>query len=227
MYPAGAQVHGVPSLVLGGDYDLVVPESVSQLATDVLVDASYVSVTAAGHNPWFWSDCGPELVQRFIVQLAVGDTSCADLPAAGWWVPGSFPTGVADAPLAAQTAGPPAPPSLRRLATVAAWTMMDSVQHNFYVSGDSVALRGGVVDYEFVGDANTWTLEQAHFTEDVALSGTVDQLESVYDGEFTVTGPGHRTTTMRISGEFLRYGADMTITLDVRGQVATFAVPAY
>lgn len=227
MYPAGAQVHGVPTLVLGGDYDLVVPESVSQLVTDVLVDASYVTVTATGHNPWFWSDCGPELVQRFIAQLAVGDTSCADVPAAGWWVPGSFPTGVADAPPAAQTAGPPASLSLRRLATVAAWTMMDSVQHNFYVAGDSVALRGGVVDYEYVGDANTWTLEQAHFTEDVALSGTARQLESGYDGEFTVTGPGHRATTMRINGEFFRYGADMTITVDVGGQAVTFAVPAY
>lgn len=228
MYPAGTRVEGVPSLVLGGEYDLPVPESVAQLATEVLVDSTYVGITAAGHGPEFWSDCGPELVQRFILQLAVGDTSCADEPAGGWWVPGSFPTTVADAPQATQTGGPRATPALRRLVTVAAWTMMDSVQHNFFVPGDSVALRGGAVDYEFVNDTNTWRLVDAHFTEDVAVSGVVvEDARPGMAGEFTVTGPDGHPRAARISGRFLSYGAVMTITLDVRGRPATFTVPAY
>ena len=94
-----------------------------------MVDSDYVGIKAAGHDPQFWSDCGPELVQRFIASRAVGDTSCADRRSGGWWVPGSFPTRVADAPAATQTDGPPAPARLRRLATAAAWTVIDSVTH--------------------------------------------------------------------------------------------------
>lgn len=230
MYPEGARVDGVPTLVLGGEYDLPVPESVARLATDVMVDSIFVSITAAGHDPQFWSDCGPELVQRFILELAAGDTSCADEPAGGWWVPGSFPTTVADAPAAQQTGGRLASTNTRRLATVAAWTVMDSVQHNFYITGDSVALRGGMVDYEPIDNGAQWTLGDAHFTEDVAVSGPITVIEDgsdVFDGEFTVTGPGSRTTTVHLNGRFLIDGADMTITFDVGGRPATFTVPAY
>jgi hypothetical protein len=227
MYPNGATVTGVPTLVLGGEYDLVVPESVSKIATDVMVGATYVGVAAAGHDPEFWSSCGPELVQRFFLEGAVGDTSCAAKPAGGWWIPGSFPTHVADAPAATQTSGPRAPKSVRRLATVAAWTVMDSIEHNFFVPGDSVALRGGTVDFEFVDPVPQWTLGQAHFTKDVTVDGTITFVDGVLDGEFTLTGPGKRTTTAHINGRFLTTGADMTITFDIDGHPATFTVPGY
>lgn len=107
---------------------------------------------------------------------------------------------------------------------------MDSVQHNFYITGDSVALRGGMVDYEPIDNGAQWTLGDAHFTEDVAVSGPITVIEDgsdVFDGEFTVTGPGSRTTTVHLNGRFLIDGADMTITFDVGGRPATFTVPAY
>jgi pimeloyl-ACP methyl ester carboxylesterase len=227
MYPAGTKVRGVPALVLGGEYDLPVPEAVSHQATDVLVGATYVSMTAAGHDPQFWSDCGPELVQRFILDRDVGDTSCADEPAGGWWVPGSFPTRVDQAPPAVQTSGPRATIQLRRLATVAAWTVMDSIQHNFFVPGDSVALRGGTVDFEPIENGAQWTLGRAHFTRDVAVSGVVTGVDPNFDGAITVDGPGPRTTTMNVDGPFRRTGADLTVTFQVDGQPATFTVPSY
>jgi hypothetical protein len=227
MYREGDRVKGVPTLVLGGEYDMPVPESVSKLATKVMVDSRYVGIRAAGHDPQFWSDCGPELVQRFIGTGAVGDTSCADRPAGGWWVPGLFPTSVDDAPAAAQRDGKPATTRERRLATVAAWTVMDSVQHNFFVQGDSAALRGGTVAFEQLADGPRWTLGEARFTKDVAISGATTQLGRDLVGEFSVTGPGARTQTMRIAGSFLTDGADMAITFDVAGEPATFTVPAY
>ena len=82
---------GVPTLVLGGEYDLPVPEAAAKLALRVMRGASYVGIAAAGHDPQFWSDCGPELVQRFYADRAVGDTSCARQRAGGWWVPGVLP----------------------------------------------------------------------------------------------------------------------------------------
>jgi pimeloyl-ACP methyl ester carboxylesterase len=132
-YPSGRQVRGVPALVLAGEYDVGLPASLARLATDVLVDAEYVDMAAAGHVPWWYSDCGPELVQRFIETLTAGDTSCADEPAGGWWMPGSFPTKVQKAPPADQVSGPPASTKIRRFATVVAWTVMDGIQHNYSV----------------------------------------------------------------------------------------------
>ena len=172
MYREGTRVKGVPTLVLGGEYDMPVPESVAKLATRVMSGASYVGFSAAGHDPQFWSDCGPELVQRFYAERAAGDTSCARERAGGWWVPGVFPTSVAGLPAAEQTGGPSAPARLRRLATAAAWTVMDSVQHNFFIPGDGVALRGGTVDFEEIEGGAQWTLGDARFTEDVGVDGT-------------------------------------------------------
>ena len=51
-----------------------------------------------GSRPAVLERLRPELVQRFYRDLDVGDTSCADQPAGGWWVPGSFPTQVRKAP---------------------------------------------------------------------------------------------------------------------------------
>jgi pimeloyl-ACP methyl ester carboxylesterase len=224
MYRDGTRVKGVPTLVLGGEYDMPVPEAVARLATKVMVDSRYVTMRAAGHDPQFWSDCGPELVQRFIRTRAVGDASCAERRAGGWWVPGSFPTRVEDAPPAVQRSGSPATMQQRRLATAAAWTVMDTVQHFFFVPADTgAALRGGTVHFEEIPGGFRRTLDGARFTEDLAVSGPFTQTGPDYDGEFTVTGPGRRTTTMRISGPFLTDGAEMTITFDG----ATFTVPAY
>ena len=52
---------------------------------------------------------------------------------------------------------------------------MDSVQHNFFVPGDGVALRGGVVDFEPIEDGASWALDDAMFTEDVRVDGVVTE----------------------------------------------------
>ena len=221
--PAGITVAGVPALVVAGEYD--VPEF-ARLATSVLVDAEFVTLAAAGHVPWWYSDCGPELLRRFITTGTAGDTACAnDLPT-GWWVPGSFAKTTGQTPAATQTSGPRASPQLRRLVTVAAWTVMDSLQHNFFVPGDSVALRGGTVDFELIDDVAQWTLGAARFTTDVAVTGTVTWTD-VLDGELSIHGPGRRMTTAHITGPFITPGQDVTITLDVAGQPATFTIPGY
>jgi pimeloyl-ACP methyl ester carboxylesterase len=228
LYPAGTRVKGIPTLVLGGEYDLPVPEAAAKLALRVMRGASYVGIAAAGHDPQFWSDCGPELVQRFYADKAVGDTSCASVRAGGWWIPGVFPTTVDGAPAAKQTSGAAASLRQRRLATAAAWTVMDSVQHNFFVPGDSVALRGGTVDFEPLEGGAQWTLGDARFTKDVTVNGTwTDPGTRTFDGDFTVTGPGATTTAMHIGGRFLFEGESITVTFDVGGAPASFTVPAY
>jgi hypothetical protein len=140
-------------------------------------------------------------------------------------VPGSFPTEARHAPAATQTDGPRQPNRTRHLATAAAWTVMDSLQHNFFVPGDSVGLRGGIVDYEPTDDGPQWTLVDARFTEDVTVNGVLRAIGDDFDGAFTMTGPDGTTTTGHFSGAFRVSGADMTITHDTGGATATFTVP--
>jgi hypothetical protein len=222
-YKAGTTVAGIPTLVLAGEYDVVVPESVARLALDVMTDSTFVSMTAAGHDPQFWSDCGPELVQAFFRDRKLADDSCADEPAGGWWVPGSFPRRVEQAPPAEQTAGPPARRPLRRLVTATVWTALDSVQHNFYVPGDSVGLRGGVVDWDPTPTEARWVLERVRFTRDLRVEGVVSaddanrwtaSLRAVRDGA---------ATRVRFAGPFLEDGGEVRVR--VRDRV--FSVPSH
>jgi pimeloyl-ACP methyl ester carboxylesterase len=222
MYPAGTTVDGIPTLVLGGEYDLPVPESVSKLALDVMTDSTYVGMKAAGHDPQFWSDCGPRIVQRFYRTHGVGNAACADRPAGGWWVPGSFPRHVAGAPVARQVDGAPASRALRRLVTATVWTAFDSVFHNFFVPGDSVALRGGVVDFEPTDFGAQWTLRKARFTRDLVIRGVVADGPGKWRAHLRASLDGDRTR-VRFSGHLLESGA--VVTVHARGR--TFTVPAY
>lgn len=235
-YPSGTRVRGVPALVFGGEYDVGLPESLARLATNVLVDGEYITMAAAGHPPWWYSECGPELVQRFIRTLEAGDTSCASVPAGGWWMPGSFPTTVAETPPATQTSGPAAPENMQRLATVIAWTVMDGIQHNFSVpipsasqpsdTITSASLRGGTVISERQPEMVTLRFDDSQFTHDVSLSGTLVWTD-ILDGEFTVEGPGDQTTDVHLNGPFITTGSDVTVTLNMAGEPATFTVPSY
>jgi pimeloyl-ACP methyl ester carboxylesterase len=227
-YRSGTTVTGIPTLVLGGEYDLPVPEAVTRKALEVVPGATYVSMTGAGHDSQFWSDCGPELVQRFYRDLDVGDTSCAGRPAAGAWSPGNFVTKVGQAPPATQAGGPRATSDQRRLVTVAAWTVIDSLRHNFLSPDDSVGLRGGVVDWEVVDDVNEWSLEKVRFSPDVRVDGLIQDLQSdgVFTSEIDVRGPGTRVAAS-LDGAFLTYGEDATLTVDFGKGAATFTIPAY
>ena len=105
MYPAGTRVDGVPTLVLGGEYDVVVPESISQLATDVMVDSTYV--TMRGRRPRsavlvrLWPRTGPTVHRH----LDVGDTSCAGPARRRLVGTGLLPQRAHQAPPADQTSG--------------------------------------------------------------------------------------------------------------------------
>jgi hypothetical protein len=105
---------------------------------------------------------------------------------------------------------------------------MDSLRHNFTVPDDSVALRGGTVDWEPLDDGAEWTLEDARFTKDLSVNGTITATGPVFDGEITLEGPRrHDSTTMNFNGEFFVPGAEITMTTTVRGKTATFTLPAY
>ena len=174
-------------------------------------------MTGAGHDSQFWSpSCGPELVQRFYRDLDVGDTSCANEPALGTWVPGTFATSVGQAPAASQTGGPRANRSGRRLITATAWTVLDALRHNFLTAEHSVGLRSGALEYAYLDGVNTWTYDQVRFTRDVRVSGVVNDPTGTghFVADLVAQRLGSTPVTVRMEGQLFTYREDATLTAD-------------
>ncbi len=77
--PVGAVFPRVPTLILAGDGDTVVPSEVVETLRHELPGATYVTVAGAGHpvaGP-AWGDCGAELVGQMFDSLEITDSSCA------------------------------------------------------------------------------------------------------------------------------------------------------
>ncbi|MEV5962598.1 alpha/beta fold hydrolase [Kribbella sp. NPDC051952] len=226
-YPSGTKVRGIPSLILAGEYDAGVPEELARIAGKVLVGSKYVELAAVGHATWFEGPCGTALLQRFITTLNVGDTSCARVPPAGYWMPGSFPVTAASAPVAKQTSGPAASPDVRRLATVTTWTVLDGLSHIASISGlVAGGLRGGTITY--VPDADVpFVFDDARFTKDVRVSGSTTWTPDGIEGSFTVrtsSGPPIQAT---LTGPFTKLGSDLTLTLRQGPTTQTLTLPGY
>jgi hypothetical protein len=89
------------------------------------------------------------------------------------------------------------------------------------------SLRGGTVTFDREAEFPTLHFDDARFTKDVRIDGTVVWTD-VLEGELTVRGPGrHRMRTVHLNGPFIATGEHVTITFDVNGQPASFAVPGY
>jgi hypothetical protein len=222
-FPVGTRIRGVPALVMAGELDFSLPPVVVRKATETLVGAKYVSIAGAGHLPWLWSDCGADLLQRFILTHSLGDASCADTPVTPVWLPGSYPVTSAAAPPAKQTGGPAASAELRRAATVVGWTVMEGMQNIASIVGlTTPGLRGGLLTYD--GDQDPpFRFDRVRFSRDVAVTGAIAWDGPELDGDFTVKLPDGSTAAAGVQGPFRVYGAGLTVTL--RGR--TFSIPSY
>jgi pimeloyl-ACP methyl ester carboxylesterase len=230
-FAPGTTVSGVPALVIHGEYDTGLPEAYSRFAAEIL-DGEHVTMASAGHAAWWWSPCGPELVDQFIRARRVVDASCAEEPAYSPWIPGGYPLTVTSAPSATQVGGPPANTATSRLATAVAWTAMDGLKHNFIVPGDSAGLRGGVVDWDPIEEPDfflaRWFFEDVRFTADLGVSGEITGLSNTLEGELVAEGPGDRRTRVRFSiPGFESPGAEMTLVFGIGANARTFTVPAH
>jgi pimeloyl-ACP methyl ester carboxylesterase len=77
--PAGAEFPEVPTLILAGDSDTIVPRELVETLHAEFPDAAFVTVAGAGHpvtGP-AWGDCAPGLVAQMFDSLEIADSSCA------------------------------------------------------------------------------------------------------------------------------------------------------
>ena len=237
-FPAGTKVKKVPALLLHGEYDLVVPTEEGVRAAALFENSTSVEIASAGHNPWWWTECGPQLVERFIRTMDVGDTSCAAevLPA---WVPGSFPLTASAAPKANPASADDTTTSLeKRVITAGVWSLFDGARRAVSVASfdsdtltsQSVGLRGGTIHRSFDPDtgSGTYEIDDLRFTNDVGITGDlIWNGDNNMDGDLTITGPGRLTGTLHVEGAFFVVGATtLKVTGTIGGHTVDVTVPA-
>jgi pimeloyl-ACP methyl ester carboxylesterase len=167
----------VPVLVLSGELDNMTGGADGEAAASHYAHAQHVliansfHVTALSHAR---SDCGRELVRRFIVQLSAGDTGCAtQVPA----VPlvARFARKFIELDPARALAGNRAPDAVLRQVTAALETSEDAIVRAAANDGGSlVGLRGGTFHAEARGKGYRLALRAVRWTEDVSVSGHID-----------------------------------------------------
>ncbi len=81
--PPNAEFPDLPTLILAGDSDTIVPPVVVETLHDEFPRAAFITVAGAAHpvtGP-AWGHCAAELVAQLFDTLKVGDASCAKTPA--------------------------------------------------------------------------------------------------------------------------------------------------
>jgi pimeloyl-ACP methyl ester carboxylesterase len=206
----------VPTLVLGGDLDTIVPlEEVRRVAM-LFPGSTYVQVAGAGHVTLFYS-CSASLQVQFFETLRVGDTSCAQTPDIVWPALGRFPVSSADArpaeidPDGTNEIGA----TERKVVTVAVTTALDALKRTSIGDGTGVSLRAGTFDSSFDNNGNQLTtLAECAFAKDVTVNGTVvwgTDLSLIAD--LTVSGDGTEGGVLHVEG-----------TWQAPGPVGTFKI---
>jgi hypothetical protein len=121
-----------------------------------------------------------------------------------------------------------------RLARVGADAAIDAFKRGFMniVSGGdghAPGLRGGTISVD-ADDTWTATLDGIHWTDDVAVSGTLHWsfAGGTLTADLRIDGPGRADGTLRLRGGWLIHGSPRTITLSGRlaGRRVAATMPA-
>jgi len=194
----------VPTLVLVGDLDTIVPlEEVRKVAA-LFPGSTFVPVAGAGHTTLGGGGCAAGLASNFFETLQVQDISCAHTPEMVWPALGRFPL------LAAEARPAEVDPNgnneigdgERKVVTVAVATALDALKRSSIGDGTGVGLRAGTFESSFDDNGNQITmLADSAFAKDVSVNGTVvwgADLSLVAD--LTVSGGGTAGGTLHVEG---------------------------
>jgi pimeloyl-ACP methyl ester carboxylesterase len=167
----------VPVLVMSGDLDNMTPMADAAAAAARFPRAHHVvlvngfHVNALAHSR---SECGAKLVRRFIENLSTGDDSCAaEVPPVR--LVARFARSAAElVPAHADTDNAAGDPALR-VVSAALLTGADVITRAIaHGAGGGVGLRGGTFTASAAADGYHITLDEVRWTDDVAVSGTID-----------------------------------------------------
>jgi pimeloyl-ACP methyl ester carboxylesterase len=230
--PPHALYPNVPTLVMVGDLDTLVPLEEVRKVASFFPGSTLVPVAEAGHVTAAWTQCAGNLQSQFVETLQVGDTSCTRTPETVWPALGRFPLVAADArPAEVDPAGDnQIGIAERKVVTVAVATAIDALKRTTFGNGNGVGLRAGTFQTTVDADGNqTTTLADCTFAKDVIVNGTViwgaDRSLMV---DLTVSGTGTAGGTLHAEGSWQAPGAVGTLVVSgtLAGHQVAVLVPA-
>ncbi len=232
--PPSATVTGVPTLILSGDLDTVVPTENTRALLATFPRALFLDVAGAGHPAAGWSDCARVVARQFVLTPGGVQGTCSEPAYVAPAVP-AFPAAVAKAIPATPLPGDHSLPLDRKVATVATRTVLDAWLRSFRIPGavgSGVGLRGGAFDFDYDSSADHGVIQlhQARFTGDVAATGGTTW---GYDGnklhfEVAVSAPNGAAGALIGDGQTGFGGpfADFTVTGSIGGRPVNVTVAA-
>ncbi len=200
--PPHATYPHVPTLVLDGDMDDMVPIAETSKVAALFHASAFVTVAEAGHGTVFWTQCAVNLASQFIQSFQVGDTTCSHTPEHVWPAVGRFPLLAKDArPAEVDTEGyNQVGMAERRVVTVAVAAATDALQRSIVGSGAGVGLRAGTFHTDY-GLAWTTNLTDCAFAQDVTVSGTVVWgADQSFVADLNVSGSGTAGGNLHVEG---------------------------
>jgi pimeloyl-ACP methyl ester carboxylesterase len=205
LFPDGAVYPDVPALVVSGELDDITTAEQGAIAAGLFRRGRHVIVANSFHVNALSAEqgsCVPDLVRRFIATLDPGDIACA-AAVPPLRPPAAFPRHVAELAPAAARPGTTADERRLRLAAAALWTAADVVARleSRQGKGRGPGLRGGGFTTAPTGPATRMTLDGVRWTEDLAVSGTVDVPPGpgMVQAILTLAGPDHATGRLNLA----------------------------
>ena len=175
---ADAEYPDVPALIISGELDDITTVADGAAVAAAFKHGTQIRIANSFHVnalPRARSACAAQIVRRFVVTLAPGDTACAARVPPLRLVP-RFVLHASQLEPAAEAAGNRADAAQRRWVSAAVQTAGDVLARlGGNSTGEGTGLRGG--DFRVASDATTKHVEltDVRWTEDLAVSGTIEK----------------------------------------------------
>ena len=175
--PADAAYPDIPALILSGELDNITTMADGEAVAKAFKHGRQVRLANSFHVnalPRARSACGAEIVRRFIATLEPGDVGCAAAVPAVHLVP-RFARKVAQLEPAVGLNGNSADGESLKWVSAAVLTAGDLIaRFDSNTTDEGQGLRGGSFRFTPHGRSVRITLRNVRWTEDVAVSGTID-----------------------------------------------------
>lgn len=233
----GRKVTNVPTLIISGDRDQLVPTGVTSQLLRIFPNANFRTIAGAAHPAAGWSGCGRETYHEFVRTLQPPPTNACGEPAYVVPTVSKFPRSARQAvPATSAGTGDESTVLDRKVATVAVQTARDALLRSFRTpdnTGILPGLRGGTADFDWTQfpDLVTTKLDATRFTRDVVVTGRFEwrlTAGNAADLELHIDGPGGHDGTFSAHGLF---GGgppyeDFAVTGKLGGRDVAVTVPA-